>query len=74
MSDGLFERLGFLRRTSCPSCGEDMPVDLYIALNEKGELQVWHEGICTHCLSSVFTPLPEVVLVMDETSRQIMAN
>jgi len=51
-----------------------MSVELCLGFSENGDLHMWHEGLCTHCLSSMSTPLPELLLVMDESSSQIIAN
>lgn len=65
---------GLPRHIDCPSCGQSMSVELCLGFNENGDLYVQHEGLCTHCLSSMSTPLPELLLVMDESSSQIIAN
>jgi len=51
-----------------------MAVELSLGTNEDGFLHVWHEGWCVHCDGNLVTPLQEVVLIMDESSYQILAN
>ncbi len=64
----------FLTYIECPSCGGSMAVELSLGTNEDGFLHVWHEGWCVHCDGNLVTPLQEVVLIMDESSYQILAN
>jgi len=74
MSDEIQGKPRFLTHVDCPSCGGSMSVKLSLGSNEDGFLHVWHEGWCTHCNSNLVTPLQEVILIMDESSYQILAN
>lgn len=74
MSDEIQGKPIFLTHVDCPSCGGSMSVELSLGSNEDGFLHVWHEGWCTHCNGNLVVPLQEVILIMDESSYQILAN
>ena len=74
MSDEIQGKPRFLTHIECPSCGGSVSVELSLGSNEDGFLHVWHEGRCTHCNGNLVTPLQEVILIMNESSYQILAN
>jgi len=51
-----------------------MSVGLYLSFDQNGDLDAWQEGRCTHCLEDLLSPVPDVTVVMDEWSTDMLAN
>ena len=73
MDEEMYEKLAKSVRRKCDSCGEMVDMDLYLT-RDKGLLRVYLEGFCSGCGKKIFAGVPEVVLVMDEQARRMLAN
>ena len=73
MDEELYEKLACRIHKKCAQCGESISVELYLSRKADG-LYAWQEGLCSHCGNRVSTPLPEAILVMDETAKRVLAN
>jgi len=51
-----------------------MSVGLYLGYDQNGDLDARQEGCCTHCLEALFSPVPDVTVVIDEWSTDMLAN
>ena len=73
MDEDKYEKLARFVRRKCNSCGEMVDVELYLT-KDKGLLRLYQEGLCSGCGKKIFGGVPEVVLVMDEQARRMLAN